>query len=1112
MEQAGLSNGRSAAMRSANPAPRLAALFNIHPGEGWLVVSLVLLYFFLALAFVFTQTAAFALFLEDFGSHGLPYVYIAIAGSVSLLAYSYVKLAGHLALPRLLVANLAFLLIGSVVFRAGLAVANSAWLTFALPIWFQALINLGQIAFWTLAGRLFDVRQGKRLFGLIGSGYWVANIGGGFLVPPLVALLDTPNLLLLAAGSLAIGLGLLLAILRSSAARFPAPTEKVPAKEQKSSIELLKNRYVALLLAMTILWWLGFFFVDNIFYDRATARYANAEQLAGFLGRLFAAAGILGLLSSVFFTGRIIARYGLWGGRMLMPLLLTIGTATIALTGTLIGAATTIFWVAALTKLVNAALGFSLEQSALALLYQPLPGELRVRTQAMMEGMVQPLTIGLAGGLLLLFNTLLGFGAVQLSYLFLVIAAAWIMVVIALVREYPVALSQALVTRRLGGATLALVDPSAVAVVHQQLQSPYPGAVIYALNLLEQVEDPSLVTVLPDLLDHPSPEVRQDALQRIERMGLAAAAGAVRRRVALESSAVVRATAVRTLAALGGEGAVEQVSAYLDDPDPMVRRGAIAGLLRSGGIEGVLAGGQKLLGLAGSPEPAERTLAAQVLGDIGIRDFYQPLRPLLHDTDLHVRRAALLAAGSVKHPALWPIVVEALALPRLRAAAAQALLAGGEDVLPELQAAFNRSKCRELLVRLVRVAGKIRGQRVIALLQDKIAFPDAEVRRQILAALSACGYRATGDVAVRIQEQIKAEVAQAAACLAARADIGDDDPVTLLAAALDHQLQRTQERIFFLLSFLYDARAILRARDAITAGSGIHRAYALEVIDARLTHELKGYVLPLLDDLTPGQRLQRLSTAFPQVRLERERRLQALIFRTEASQEPWIRACALFTVGQLSLQACRVEATIAIDDPEPLVRETARWALACLDSVAHRRGTARKGARDMLSTLEKVLILKTVNIFAETPGDVLADVATLVEAVDLKAGETLFEKGDLGDSMFVVVSGRVRVHDGARTLNERGEREVFGEMALLDPEPRIASATALEDTHLFRLDREPFYELMADRPEVAQGIIRVLTGYVRARVRDVADLHAHLQEVKQAAPSAQSTIQNASSV
>ena len=150
----------------------------------------------------------------------------------------------------------------------------------------------------------------------------------------------------------------------------------------------------------------------------------------------------------------------------------------------------------------------------------------------------------------------------------------------------------------------------------------------------------------------------------------------------------------------------------------------------------------------------------------------------------------------------------------------------------------------------------------------------------------------------------------------------------------------------------------------------------------------------------------------------------------------------------------------------------------------------------MLSTVEKVLILKTVSMFNQTPDNVLADVADLLEELDVSENETIFKQGDSGDSLYVILDGKVRVHDGERLLNYLGEREVFGEMALLDPEPRLASVTAVESTRLFRLDQAPFYELMAERPEVATGIIRVLTGHLRNRVRDIAQLNARIKELE----------------
>ena len=146
----------------------------------------------------------------------------------------------------------------------------------------------------------------------------------------------------------------------------------------------------------------------------------------------------------------------------------------------------------------------------------------------------------------------------------------------------------------------------------------------------------------------------------------------------------------------------------------------------------------------------------------------------------------------------------------------------------------------------------------------------------------------------------------------------------------------------------------------------------------------------------------------------------------------------------------------------------------------------------MHSSVEKVLILRSVNLFKSTPDDALAELGELLSEVEIPKGQNIVEKGAQGDSMYIIVHGKVAVMDGDRVLNTLGERTVFGELALLDTEPRSATIRAVEDTLLFRLDQEPFYELMSDRVEVAMGTIQMLTGNLRARVREVMELHQQL--------------------
>lgn len=140
----------------------------------------------------------------------------------------------------------------------------------------------------------------------------------------------------------------------------------------------------------------------------------------------------------------------------------------------------------------------------------------------------------------------------------------------------------------------------------------------------------------------------------------------------------------------------------------------------------------------------------------------------------------------------------------------------------------------------------------------------------------------------------------------------------------------------------------------------------------------------------------------------------------------------------------------------------------------------------MLLTIEKVAILKAVNIFAKTPDYVLASVAAIVDEVYLQPDQTFIHKGELGDCMYIIVEGEVRVHAGTdsvsnqKTIMTLGPGQSVGELAVLDPEPRAASVTSIGETWLFRIDKDAFAEVMADRPEIVNGVIQALCQRIRA--------------------------------
>jgi CRP-like cAMP-binding protein len=140
---------------------------------------------------------------------------------------------------------------------------------------------------------------------------------------------------------------------------------------------------------------------------------------------------------------------------------------------------------------------------------------------------------------------------------------------------------------------------------------------------------------------------------------------------------------------------------------------------------------------------------------------------------------------------------------------------------------------------------------------------------------------------------------------------------------------------------------------------------------------------------------------------------------------------------------------------------------------------------DNLSSLEKVLILKTAQIFSEVGDDILAEVAARTEEVRLRKNEVLFNQGDPGTTTYIVAAGHLRVHAGDQWIADASERAAVGELAALSSEPRTASVTATEDTLLLALDQGSLFELIWDQHEIARGIIRVLVMRLRRLRRGV---------------------------
>jgi ATP:ADP antiporter, AAA family len=1077
----------------------IGAAFDIKKEERLAVAVLLLLSFAVGAAIVFAETGATVLFLDRYGAQRLPQVYLVSAGVIASAGFLFSRIEEKTSIRFTLAGTLTLLFLSAATFRSSLAASSAPWVPFVLLVWFRLLYVLSGLVLWGMAGRLFNLRQGKRLFGLVGTGEVIASILGYFSIPIFVRLWGAPNLITLAAVALGIGLSSVAFASSRFSDRLGNPRRAqgraitgkrlvnrqagVPGQADQRNAprptgrKRQESRYTALIFLVSLLVVLAYFFLDFSMAIESKARFPDPDRLAGFFGIFYGLVCLGRLAARVFLSRWILKRFGLSAGLLILPVSVILGAAAIFLAGEFQPGFSALFFFVAGTRFLESTLRPAIHKTSFLLLYQPLSSEHRLAVQSRAETLVEPIGMAVAGAILLFFNTYSQPPVHHLAAILLATAGIWLGSTVFLYRDYIAALKNALAKKVLGDASVSLEDATTIQTLSEKVGSQNPGEVIFALELLEIV-DPALVeNKLPELVVHPAEEVRLAAVIRIDKRKMAEALPLVRRQFQIETKPELSAAMLWTLITLCQASDPVQLVPLLENPEPSIQAEAIIGLLKSDRPLEVSAAETKLKALASSPDPNLRAVAATISGRAKQETCFPLVKNLLVDESPAVRRAALQAAGRLSLPALWPVMISCLAQPNVRRAAAKALIESGPGVIPALYGAFQKKDLDQATLRsLVRVAGSIRGKEAVDFLEKELVHPDPKVRLEVLKSLNHCGYRAEGAYPARIRQQVVEETGLAAwlAGLLHRTGPAQASLQNALLAQIDLRI----EGIFYYLSFLYDPGPVLLALDRLRQRQPEKQAFAMEMLDVLIPKELNAALLPVLEGF-PYRQGKALVSESPQSYPKDGNPAEILLRAENGKVDPWTRACAIYSLEPPLEEQVEPAIRAMLADPNPLVREAASWMLA--------EESWKEGVR-MLTTLEKVIILKTVSIFSEAPDNLLAEIAGLVNVVDVDPGQRIFTKGEEGTRMYVIVEGQVQVHDGEQTLDLLGDREVFGEMALLDSEPRTASATAITGVRLLELDQEPFYELLEEQFEITRGIIGVLVRRLRERSGELVTL------------------------
>lgn len=133
----------------------------------------------------------------------------------------------------------------------------------------------------------------------------------------------------------------------------------------------------------------------------------------------------------------------------------------------------------------------------------------------------------------------------------------------------------------------------------------------------------------------------------------------------------------------------------------------------------------------------------------------------------------------------------------------------------------------------------------------------------------------------------------------------------------------------------------------------------------------------------------------------------------------------------------------------------------------------------MLTAIEKVMFLQNVDIFSEVPTEQLAYLAAIADEISVQEKDEIYKEHDQADSLYVVMDGSISLHRDGDEITLAGVKDTFGTWALFDEKHRVATATAKENSKLLRVDREDFYDILADHVQIIEGIFKTLVKRLR---------------------------------
>jgi len=989
------------------------------------------------------KSATNALYLARRGPSDLPWLYLGTALIVTVITAFYGKRLVEVSAKYVLRKSVAIW--AALIFGLGiLAVLDFQFAYGVLYVAGEAFATSLSILYWARLGEIYDVRAAKRVTGSIAAAGMLGAVIGGLVVtglaaasvPAVVWCFVTPILVVMTRPLL-------------GAAQTPGSMRRERVTFRDGMAYAAGKRFPLGIAALVLLFAVHAAAIDFVFRT-GTHRFeqGNEGEMASLFGLLNAVVGVLSILFQVFLTRQLLKRLGVFMYLSIVPAL-SIVAAVIAFVFP------QLFWPLFIMKVLEMMASYSLNQTGFQILYNPVPNSVRGSVRAVIDGAVKKMGGAIGGIVLLLVGASL---ALEVLLAVVCIVGVVLLIWIFLLRpRYLVALRHKLGNRGVG--PIPIIDPSDHETrqhLIRAMEDDDGATTLAAITVLEQDAEFSFKKHIGTLISHPAEEVRTRVIELIHRSPSDDYVPFLAKVIASENHHA-RAQAARALVMIDPVTARRVLEPVLKDLESernfRVVNAAIVALLGGdrmteddGGIYHFAREKlDKMLEGLGQKSTAERRDLARVLGQLGPGRYAPRIAEFLQDKNELVRTEAVVAAGIAQDESLPMALVEILSDRTVQMNLRKTLAAYGNSVVPLL--------AKVLDDRRVEVSARVQIPAILRSIATKEAanamlfsnrHDDAYLRHVIIEELNRMRRRLP-------ELSFDRQQTQGAALRRLRAyrhylPMAEDMALAggayeLLSRALDDRVTQNLHAGLRLLGLIYDHKAM---------ENGYHGLLQFE-------------------DSAHGDAVELIDVALGQSRIRKEVLQHIEPSRPTGEAERANKACFALVEGRdIQLAMVAAETLLRTGQNPPAVREPTSGEPLMPKSI-----------------VERVFLLQSVQFFRTLSVDDLSAVAAICKEGHAERREVIYEEGDSGGEMFVIISGGIRLLSKGEPLIDLHAGDSFGQTSVLDGGRRPVTAHAGEEgADYMSIARQPMLDLMADRPALVNGLFAELG----MRIRELIDL------------------------